>query len=359
MKKLFFIIQFLFIQLNMFSQTAIDTVWTKSIGSSEFYIQGIHLTKDNNNNIILCGSKSDVETDSSYIVKLNPNGDMLWERSFCYGEMNEALAINHDDLGNIYAGVVSNFPDSSKLIKLSPNGDVIWIKDMYVISGVTWISPYDIFVGSSSLIVAAASSTGSTYPEHFTIMKYNLDGDTIFTKSHHINNSSFSIPRSITEDLNGNIIFAGKNKPSTGRWITVKCNPQGNLLWVRDTIFGEFGGEARSVVTDNMNNIIVTGEKGHLLKYSSDGNLIFAKGLKSGGVTDTTFGERVLYHNNQLYVIGLSYSTHSGGAPPYSFIGKYNNNGDTIWTYNFSYGMMPMAFDGAFISDSNSGCYNI
>ncbi len=358
MKKLIIIVQFLFLQINIFSQTAIDTVWAKRIGPTGYRIVGLHLTKDNNNNIIICGSKKQPGiSDSSYIVKLSPNGDVLWERSFHYGTSNVCPAINHDDLGNIYAGVTSSSPDNAKLVKFSPDGDVIWIKDLYVISGVTKISPSDIFVDSASFIVAAASSTGTPYPNHFTIMKYNLDGDTIFTKSHHINNSNNCKPRGITQDLNGNIIFAGKNSPPSSpssKWNTVKCNPQGDLLWVRDTAYGEFGGEAMSVVTDNMNNIIVTGAKGHLLKYSSDGVLIFDKGLISGGVTDTTFGERVLYHNDQLYVIGLCYSQFGGGATPYSFLGKYNCNGDTIWTYNFSYeGAMTMAHDGAFITDSN------
>jgi hypothetical protein len=150
-----------------------------------------------------------------------------------------------------------------------------------------------------------------------------------------IKGNSFEEILGTTVSGNGDIYITGKIDESTaayfgnitvpyiyGRrehYFTAKCDSTGNFRWVR---IG--GGNSyncgKSVALDENNNIYTTGysygnaefdsfnlnvtsksEKSTLLKYDTDGNLIWGVKFGGNGYWDEESGECLRYHNGYLY----------------------------------------------------------
>ncbi len=161
---------------------------------------------------------------------------------------------------------------------------------------------------------------------------------------------AFNIPRSITDDSNGNVILAGVGGTGFG-WQILKCNSNGDSLWSK-TLFS-FGREARSVITDNEDNIVVTGWVNAIYKYDPDGNLLYNQTL--GGDDNWERASLLKYDDENVFVIGGK--RRASGSSFDILLGKYSiATGDSIWTYVFNYPEPEFGaygWDGAILNDSS------
>lgn len=301
----------------------IDTLWTKTISYPGSNVQAINMIKYSSNEFIVTGGFG----DSLYIVKVNSDGNIVWEKYLYEVGGLYGADIDKDSFGNFYVTVWNyNLSNQWQLIKFDASGDSLW---SYTLSdpGSSFHIPYAITVNSDYVYVAASAGNG---PEKYALHKFNLDGDLLYSRTYQTG-SGFSIPRSITHDSQGNVILAG-NGGSGDSWYILKCNSNGDTLWSKSLF--EVGQEALSVLTDNEDNMIVTGWSNKIIKLDTNGNLIFNKTL--GGNQYWQGSKLVKYDDNNILVVGTVRN-----APLIVFdiiLGKYSlANGDSVWTYVYDH----------------------
>ncbi|MBV1888026.1 MAG: hypothetical protein KUG51_01930 [Urechidicola sp.] len=220
-----------------------NKVWRRYFGGT-FTDSAYDAIQTSDNGFLLIGSSDSVDVDISgnkggydfWIVKVDTDGNMVWEKSFGGTQIDEAQSITKTNDGNylILGDSRSNDIDVSNpkgaadvwLIKISETGNLIWEKS---------------FGGSS---FDAARSIKSTIDNGYLLAgsSRSLDGD------------------------------VDKNQGQNDVWV-VKIDNSGNLKWQK-TIGGSNIDFAYDVVELNDERIIVVGESS-----SSDGDVLENKGF--------------------------------------------------------------------------------
>jgi hypothetical protein len=167
----------------------------------------------------------------------------------------------------------------------------------------------------------------------------------------------------LTTDSNGNVYVVGNNQNPTvtfgsitltgGYYFIVKYNAGGTEQWAK-----VLEGYAYGVVTDNADNIYITGSYGgtksfgsttltsagesdvFIAKLDPSGNFIWAK--SAGGANGDYANKIATDGNGNLFITGSFYSpslvldsytlTHHTGSPgPDFFVAKYDDSGNLAW----------------------------
>jgi hypothetical protein len=289
-----------------------DTLWTKTYGGNSDNV-AYAITPTPDGNFIVAGRSSSFGAGNYdvYLLKIKPDGDTLWTKTYGGNDFEEADAITPTPDGNfIIAGRTYFFnagSDDVYLLKINPNGDMLWTKTY---GGTDWDDAYAITPTSDgNFIVAGYTSSfgaGDVY-----LLKIKSNGDTIWTKTY--GGTDWDEAYTITPTPDGNFIVAGYTY--SGNWdiYIVKIKPNGDTLWTKT--YGGIGNDCAHIITP-----------------TPDGNFIIAGGTSSFGVG-----------NDDVYIL------------------KIKPNGDTLWTKTYGGTGDDEAFsiaqtsDGNFIVAGNSG----
>ena len=333
-----------------------NTIWKKSIptyyynSKNQYYkINTINITNDDN---IIVGANSQYDGAEKIIIKYDSNGNLIWKKTlptYKSGEYYyvEQLLISNDN--NIIIGVDS-YSDSQgrAILKYDSNGNLIWNKKIptYTDYGSTYF--YRIasmsLLKDNSIIIGANCGTlreDSTTPN--ALLKYNNNGDLIWKKDVTTNTRTNGFDCSIKQVLCSTdeniIVSAGGDTVSDSQdKVIIKYDKNGNLIWKKSVPTYYDNGETRyyriSTTNINNNNEIIVGANGStdsssksLLKYDSNGNLIWKKDIPSYKSGEYYYIEKMNITNKNEIIVGVdSYSDSQGRA-----ILKYNNNGELLW----------------------------
>lgn len=254
--------------------------------------------------------QTDLSGSDAYVIKLDPQGNWLWNIQFGTYNVDEGAVIATDSSGNIFVGgrTTGAFP------------------------GYTNTGSYDLF-----------------------IRKLDPDGATYWTRQ--FGTSSLEYIKSMRVDPSGNVIAIGITEGglhgyiNAGEWdaFVTKYDTNGNLLWTRQ--FGTPSTESlESLEIDSAGNIYITGssmesingQQAHglndafLIKYDPDGNVVFTKQF---GTADSDYGNGLaLDSTGNIYVSGNTNGTLSGelnaGSYDY-FLYKFDATGNELWHRQF------------------------
>lgn len=144
----------------------------------------------------------------------------------------------------------------------------------------------------------------------------------------------------ITIDANGNVyVGATSDGMGTGSdYLTIKYNSNGDTVWSkRYNGIGNGNDEIKGIKVDASGNVYVTGKSQGVsssdiltVKYNSTGNQLWAKRFNGTGNLDDIGYALVLDGLGNSYIAGSTYD--SGSNFTYGTAIKYNANGDTVWT---------------------------
>ena len=285
-------------------------------------------------NFIVAGytNPNGIEINNSvYLIKINPNGDTLWTKTYFGGHAN---AIVQTTDGNFIIAGETNRNDSGNysayLIKINPNGDTLWTKTY--IGGLVWVNT--IIPTTDGNIIVAGGGGG-------TLVKINSNGDILWTKAYKGN------AQTITSTTDGNFIVAGSiissGPMSYADIYLLKIKPNGDTLWTK-TYEGASSRGILSITPTFDGNFIIAGYintlhdagaycKVYFLKINPNGDTLWTK----------TYGEMYETYNanaitptgdGNFIVAGVSYSYLR--LVGYAFyLLKINPNGDTLWTKTY------------------------
>lgn len=350
--------------------------WSKNygeVGNNSFY--SVTTTKDEG--YVAVGKYNLVpfldDFNIFWIVKLDSNGEKIWERTS--GENNNISANNVIESSNgelIICGTnklrESSIKTDIRILKLNSKGDYIWERlfggssddvvnslletndNNYIIAGYTYSNDGDI--------------SGNNGLSDGWVMKIDTNGKILWSKVY--GGSGTDKLNSISNTKDGGYLVAGKSNSSTvyrGKndlyWI-MKLDKDGNVLWERR--YGTDGNDEaiRAIETDDGNFLVVGwsdgifyykgknyGRKDYwILKFNEKGWIIWASNYGGSG-TDTPFSLSEV--NKGHYIIGGNSSSRDKD------IDTNNGQGD-FWIINIDENnyIPNMAISDSFFSIVNS-----
>jgi len=218
-----------------------------------------------------------------WIVKLNSQGNLLWDKTFGgSGDYNPMSIVQTKDGSYVIAGI----PFSSNprgvgfwIIKLDEQGNIIWDKNFKEKSYVAWIS----FIQTSD---GGYAVTRTTISHYVWFIKLDEQGNIIWDKI--FGGIAKAKPYCLIQTRDGGYALTGitysKGAGNVDAWL-LRLDSQGNLLWDQ-TYGGSSTDLANSLIQNNDGGYALTGitySKGAgnadawILKLDKQGNLVKEK----------------------------------------------------------------------------------
>lgn len=278
-------------------------------------------------------------------MKYNSAGQYQWAKMYDGPGSNgidEAMAIAMDKYGNIYVTGHSEraglYSDDYCTIKYDNNGVQQWVARYSGPLGTGQHDPQAIAVDNNGNVFVTGYSTGTGSDFDYLTIKYNNNGDTLWTRRYAgvLNHDDYSWALAL--DNEGSIYVTGSSfegAPYRYSCTTIKYNPNGSVSWLnKATDPSNTGG--RRIVIDKFKNAYICGEIGATtdfltIKYTQSGQILWEK---SYGGSSSDYTQAIATDSNlNIIVTGWIYSTTTKND--YLTI-KYNNNGDTLWTRRYN-----------------------
>ena len=428
MKKITLITALAFICLSVGAQT---WDWAKKAAGGTNNDYGESIATDKHGNVYVTGyySSSTIVfgsvtltgfgSSSIFIVKYDPNGNVLWAKRQGGAGMNLSNSIATDSNDNVYiagqfAGSTITFGSTTLtnasffrdlfIAKYDSAGNVLWAKreggstddgansvstdpngNVYMAG---WFKSPSITIGTSTLTNAGTVSD-------IFVVKYDSSGNTIWAKSAGGNNED--IPYGIAADMSGNAYVTGYyyNSPITFGNTTltnagsydifiVKYDSAGNVAWAKGAGGSNQDG-GMGITTDASGNAYVTGffayqtvvfgsttltsnggDDVFTVKYDAAGNVLWAK---NGGGSSTDQGNGIAVDaNGNTYVTGSFVSTSAGfdnitinnaNGVWYKdvFIVEYSPTGNAVWAKSGGGGGNATEFSEGIAIDTSGNMY--
>lgn len=202
--------------------------------------------RDAQGSVYVGGTSYSGDTSGTDIVlfKSDANGNRVWSRTFDGpGHYNDALRdMIVDEAGNAYLAGYTYFMDAGNpalnsydfvVLKYDTNGDLVWTKYYGGNPGYD-DSPQSIKVDAAGHVYVAGYSWGIGTFANYATVKFDSNGDQMWAKRFA---SGFGeIPYEVETDTNGNVYVTGYSNNSMAGGsediITIKYNAAGDQMWL-------------------------------------------------------------------------------------------------------------------------------
>lgn len=341
---------------SLYSQ--VSQQWATSFNSpTNGSDEPVAMTIDNSGNIYVAGvSPTSTTADDFVTIKYNPAGVQQWAARYNYssGQDDIVKGMAIDGSGNVYV-TGTNTSGFLQTVKYNSSGIEQWVKRL----GVPTASPAASGNGKSPIAIDAAGNIyvggartfGSGQNSSYLLVKYNLNGDSVWTRTYKGTHFLAGLGSGIRcIKIDGNSVYVtGKSfdqnpdLSSSAFATTIKYDLSGNPLWIRKDTLINGSDDVIGMETDPSGNIIVTCDHGFnilTLKYNSAGDRLWKKSYTgiSGNYYDNVTGIAVDPSGN-IYLTGSSVRTTGSGGEDF-FTLKYDPSGNLMWErfYNGTYG---------------------
>lgn len=359
-----------------------NAIWAKQIGSNNSD-EGHSIATDNSGNILLgamiSGDSVFFGQDSSELVsmqfgvsaliaKYDSDGNLLWylinpgpgnAAHPCVDFLSDGSCIaagtyfdGEISFGNMSLPADSDFASDMFILKADANGNVVWIKNVvsenYNPDGYNHVLPHSVSHDSDGNIYIAGELDDTVTFDSITVIAQNsIGGPSAFIAKY--NNS-------------GEVQWVKQINGARSRFYSVKTDSAGNSY---------AAGSFVNNVSAGAFNLATLSEGGLVVKYDSNGNVVWAKQTysdKGSRIWDISLEER----GNNFFVSGF-YATAvafnqdnsiSLSNPPFGvfyaqwviFAAKYDTSGKPLWaiTTNATAGELKV---GRIAADNNNNCY--
>jgi hypothetical protein len=278
-----------------------------------------------------------LENDDFWVLRLESNGNVLWEKSYGTSASEEAYSMKEtSDGGYVVVGSTFSFDGTSKdvwLLKLDDSGIVEWEKSYGggrhdVGNSVQQTSDGGYIVGASTMSFGSGEVSGEEYCCGIWVLKLDLNGNVEWEKSYGPTGTEARIPVKQTSD--GGYVVVGLNYPISlngGDFWVLKLDSAGNIEW--EKAYGDYEDQPSSIEQTSDGGYIVAGVRDDYngnteiwtIKLDSSGDLEwqYAFGTDSGSFG--TSSTEVTQTSEGGYILG-------GRASTDFWLFKLDSNGD-------------------------------
>jgi hypothetical protein len=338
------------------------TGWQKTYGGSSddaaWFIQ-----QTNDGGYIVAGETNSFGAGRAdvYVIKLDENGNMVWEKTYGGNDYDIAFSIQQtSDGGYIVAGRTNSFGTGDwdvYVIKLDENGNMVWEKTY---GG----NDYDIAFSikqtkDGGYIVAGGTKSFGAGRADVYVIKLDENGNKIWEKTYGGSNDDLAL--SIQQTSDGGYIVAGEtNFFGAEDWdvYVIKLDENGNMVWEK-TYGGNDYDEAISIQQTSDGGYIVAGRTKsfgagdynvYVIKLDANGNELWEK-TYGGSNDDLAFSIQQTKDGGYI-VAGGTNSFGAGRADVYVI--KFDENGNKIWEKTYGGSNDDLAFS---IQQTKDGGY--
>ncbi|MGD9125784.1 MAG: SBBP repeat-containing protein [Planctomycetia bacterium] len=330
--------------------------WIRQVGTDTNDC-GTDLAADELGNIYITGWTGGVLGDASiggddfFVSKYNPSGTCQWTKQHGISDNDKALAITLDGLGHIYvAGAITETPpggietfSNTFLNKLDENGEPIWAvqgtdNGLGICSAMTTDETGNLYVSGMMFYILADAFAA----------KLDSSGTSLWTASSPRLGMDYA--NDIALDNLNNVCIAAQTQPASDGdtdILLIKYDNDGDTLWSKRTGTGE-DDTSLGIATDASRNIYVTGKTAGNLsnnnaggadafvrKYNENGQLLWARQWGTTGEDEGT--DIAIDASGNIYLLGTTEGEmagpNAGGLDV--FVRKYDSTGDLAWTKQF------------------------
>jgi hypothetical protein len=250
------------------------TLWQKVYTDSTIGSGGTMAAEDDFGNFYM-----DLGIDAvPKLAKLNPQGNVLWERAFSPGVFFfNGIKFTQDKKNLLVLTKLGNFETTPGLTKFDTSGNIIWQR-FYSDPNVLSIS-YDGFIGTNNGYYLVGKTGINIQTNRACIIKIDTSGNEIWRFNF---GNNFQFLWSVTQISEGTFGASGSYllSPGWGGACFVKFTPNNDTLLTK-TYINDSLSCGMSIVKTLDNNLAITGcgyyGKARFLKIDTSGNLIFNK----------------------------------------------------------------------------------
>jgi uncharacterized delta-60 repeat protein len=268
--------------------------------------------------------------------------DTMWVKRFngSSNQDDEAKIIKMDNNGFIYvAGTVYTDPGLKNygVIKYTPDGDTLWVKYFNSVNGLeSELNDMTIDNDNNVIVTGTNFITGNS---DYATVKWDSDGNLLWAKTYDGGDIDFAY--AIAVDQSGNVCVTGTSwKPvQSYNYMTIKYDPDGDTLWTHTFIGNDDAGDiARAIAVDNTGSIIISGTTDWrwgtndivTIKLNTAGDTVWVSQYDSPQNGQDGFSAMAVDASNNIYIAGLTYTNNNDIV-----LIKYNPSGDTVWTQKY------------------------
>lgn len=192
------------------------------------------------------------------------------------------------------------------------------------------------FDNEGNYYIVGRADNGVNYYD-FMVVKYNTNGDTLWTRMYDINANNAATATDFYIDSVGNSYILGFSGHESGNQpfdvVTIKYNKNGDMQFSNLYDANLFFPNPSSIAVDNSGNVYVSADDDSLvlIKYNSDGSEGW---IKKYPVQTSLHSEKILIDNTGNILVAGNITNASNGFQDF-FLMKYNSSGDTVWTRTY------------------------
>ncbi len=319
-----------------------DTVWTKTIGGSNIDI-GYCVRETSDGGFIIAGYTRSYGTASGrnlLLVKTDSFGNVIWANGYGGNNDDEASSVvQTSDGGFVACGYTKSYGSGGNdfyLVKVDANGNQLWDR---VFGGTADEEAYSMVASDDGgFLIAGATSSFGAGSRDIWLIKTDASGNQQWTKT--IGGLSSDGARSINKTSDGGYIITGwtfsYGPGAVGNVWLVKTDSLGNMQW--NKFFGGSDVDRGLSVQQTLDGgYIITGYTASsgtglddmlLIKTDSAGN---AQWQYTFGGTGRDYGNSVIQSSDGGFVVtGYTLSYGAGGDD--LWIVKTNESGNMLWS---------------------------
>lgn len=303
---------------------------------------GNSIAVDNSGNMYVVGRTDTLGNQKYLVIKYSSSGTKLWDYTYVgnqSGTFDEALSVKIDQNSNVFvSGYTSqlNINYDYLTMKFNSTGTLQWVK-RYNGPVNKDDKPIGLVLDANSNVYVTGYSFSNNTTQSYLTIKYNTNGDSVAAAFFNCANNTINQPTAITIDNSNNIYVTGFGQGNTSNsyydYVTIKYNSALSQQWMTKFV-GSGNSLAHSIIYIN-SHVYVAGESYYVnrgkdfltMEYDANSGTALWGRFENYVGEDSDYAYSVVTDQSEnIYVTGYTSATTNS----YIMTVKYSQNPNLV-----------------------------